>query len=58
MTVLIDVRDAGQIVRAIAAFSHSSNGGLVLTLGGPTIVHRRRISEVATMHRLPASWCL
>jgi putative ABC transport system substrate-binding protein len=50
----IGVREPSEIERAIAAFSDGSNGGLVVTLGGPTIVHRRRISEVATKHRLPA----
>ncbi len=50
----IGVRDLSEIERAVAAFSDGSNGGLVVTLGGPTIVHRRRISEVAARHRLPA----
>ena len=50
----IDVRDAPEIERTIAAFSRESNGGLIVTLTGFTIRHRDLISTLAARHRLPA----
>jgi putative ABC transport system substrate-binding protein len=49
----IDVRDLGEIERAITALAHSSNGGLVVVGGGPAIVHRERIIALAAAHKLP-----
>ena len=50
----IDVRDAGEIERAITTFGRSSNGGLVVT-GSPTAtLHRNLIVALAAQHRLPA----
>src|SRR3981081_4296478 len=37
----VDVRDAGEIERAVTAFARSSNGGLIVTAGALTIVHRQ-----------------
>jgi len=50
----IDVRDAGEIERAINAFARASNGGLIVlgtTMAG---VHRDLITMLAARHRLPA----
>jgi putative tryptophan/tyrosine transport system substrate-binding protein len=50
----IDVRDAGEMERALAAFAGSPNGGLVLTGSAWAIVHRDLIIALAARHRLPA----
>jgi putative ABC transport system substrate-binding protein len=50
----IGLRDVGELERAIAAFGRGSNGGLIVTLAGFTIVHRAQISTLAARHRLPA----
>jgi putative tryptophan/tyrosine transport system substrate-binding protein len=50
----IDVSDAGEIERALAAFSRSANGGLILTGSAFAIVHRDLIIALAARHRLPA----
>jgi putative ABC transport system substrate-binding protein len=50
----IDVRNAPEIERTVAAFAQGSNGGLVVTLTGLTIRHRDLISTLAARHRLPA----
>jgi putative ABC transport system substrate-binding protein len=50
----IEVRDAGEIERAVAAFARSSNGGLIVTASGLAIVHRDLIISLAARHKLPA----
>jgi putative tryptophan/tyrosine transport system substrate-binding protein len=50
----IDVRDAGEIERGVAAFSTASNGGLIVTASGLANVHRKLIIAIAARHRLPA----
>jgi putative ABC transport system substrate-binding protein len=50
----IDVRDASEIERAVAAFASRSNGGLIVTQTGLTIRHRDLISTLAARHRLSA----
>ena len=49
----IDMRDAGEIERAITAFARSSNGGLIVTSNAWGIVHRDLIIALASRHRLP-----
>jgi putative ABC transport system substrate-binding protein len=50
----INVRDAGEIEKAIAAFASVSNGGLIVT-GSPAITfHRAQIIDLAARYRLPA----
>jgi putative ABC transport system substrate-binding protein len=49
----VNVRDAGEIERAIAAFARSSNGGLILTASGLAFVHRDLIIALAARHKLP-----
>ena len=50
----VDVRDAGEIERALAAFAGKPNGGLILTGSALAIVHRDLIIALAARHRLPA----
>ena len=50
----VEVRDAGEIERAITAFAHSLNGGLIVTGGSWAAVHRNLIITLAARHRLPA----
>jgi ABC-type uncharacterized transport system substrate-binding protein len=50
----IDVRDAGEIERAVSAFARSPNGGLIV-MGSPlAAVHRKLIVRLAVQHKLPA----
>jgi putative ABC transport system substrate-binding protein len=50
----INVRDAGEIERAIAAFADSPNGGLIVTASASAIAHRDLIVALAARHKLPA----
>jgi putative ABC transport system substrate-binding protein len=50
----IGVSQPSEIERDVVTFAGKSNGGLIVTLSGPTIMHRRLISEMAARHRLPA----
>jgi putative ABC transport system substrate-binding protein len=50
----VDVRDAGEIERALTAFASVPNGGLILTGSSGAIVHRDLIIALAARHRLPA----
>jgi putative ABC transport system substrate-binding protein len=50
----IDVRDAGEMEGAVAAFARESNGGLIATASSATAVHRELIVMLAARHRLPA----
>jgi putative tryptophan/tyrosine transport system substrate-binding protein len=50
----VDVRDAGEIERAITAFARSSNAGLIVTANALATRHRELIITLAAQHRLPA----
>jgi len=50
----VDVRDAGEIERALTAFARSPNGGLIVTGSALGIVHRELIATLAARHKLPA----
>jgi putative ABC transport system substrate-binding protein len=50
----VDVRDAGEIERAVAAFARSSKGGLIVTASPLASRHRDLIITLAARHRLPA----
>jgi putative ABC transport system substrate-binding protein len=52
--VPINVRDAGEIERAIVAFSHAPNRGLIVTPGLAVNAQRNLIIALAAKHRLPA----
>jgi putative ABC transport system substrate-binding protein len=49
----IDVRDAGEIERAIGAFARQRNGGLIVTGSQSQLAHRDLIISLATRYRLP-----
>jgi ABC-type uncharacterized transport system substrate-binding protein len=50
----VDVRDAGEIERAVTAFARSSNGGLIMTASALATRHRDLIIALAARLRLPA----
>ena len=50
----INVRDAPAVERAVAAFARIANGGLIVTAGPLTSVHRNLITTLAARHKLPA----
>jgi ABC-type uncharacterized transport system substrate-binding protein len=50
----IDVRDAGEIERAVTEFARSPNGGLIVTGSAAGIRQRDLIVALAARHRLPA----
>ena len=50
----VDVRDAGEIERAIGAFASGLNGGLIVTASPVANVHRNLIVTLAARHKLPA----
>jgi putative ABC transport system substrate-binding protein len=50
----VDVRDAGEIERALTAFARGLNGGLIVTGTAVAFVHRDLIISLANRHRLPA----
>ena len=53
--VPLGVRDAAEIERAVSGFaSVADNGGLIVTTGGLTTLHRELISALALRHKLPA----
>ena len=50
----VNMRDAGEIERAVAAFARSPNGGLILTAGAAAQLHLNLIVTLAARHKLPA----
>ena len=50
----INVREPGEIERAVAAFARSGNGGLIVTASALTAVHRDLIVMLAARQKLPA----
>jgi putative ABC transport system substrate-binding protein len=50
----VNVRDAGEIERAIAAYARGSNGGLIVTGSPLALVHRNLIIRLAAQYKLPA----
>jgi putative tryptophan/tyrosine transport system substrate-binding protein len=53
----INLRDAGEIERAVTAFAGSPNGGLIVTGSALTLAHRELIIALAAQHKLPAVYC-
>jgi len=49
----IDVRDAGEIERDVAAFAREPNGGLIVTASSAASARRELIIMLAARHRLP-----
>jgi putative ABC transport system substrate-binding protein len=50
----VNVHDAGEIERAVAAFASSPNGGLVVTSSALVVRYRELIIGLAAQHKLPA----
>jgi putative ABC transport system substrate-binding protein len=50
----VNMRDAGEIDRAVAAFARSPNAGLVVTSSALAVRHRELIIALAARHKLPA----
>ena len=50
----VNVRDAGEIERAVAAFARGPNSGLIVTGSALAVVHRDLIITLAARHKLPA----
>ena len=50
----VDVRDDGEIERALALFAQSPNSGLIVTGSPQAVAHRDLIIALAARHRLPA----
>jgi len=50
----INMTNAGEIERAVAAFARDPNGGLIVTGSALTILHRDLIIALAARHKLPA----
>jgi putative ABC transport system substrate-binding protein len=54
----IDVRDPGEIERAIVTFAQTPNGGLIVAGAPAALVHRDLIITLAAQHQLPAVYPL
>ena len=52
------LRNAGEIERAVTAFTRIPNGGLIVTRTTEAIMHRGSIIALAARHRLPAVYPL
>jgi putative tryptophan/tyrosine transport system substrate-binding protein len=50
----INLRDPSEIDRSVAAFARSGNGGLIVTAGPFTVVHRDLIIALAARYKVPA----
>jgi ABC-type uncharacterized transport system substrate-binding protein len=50
----VNVRDAREIERAVAAFARQPNGGLIVTGSAGAVVHRDLIVALAARHKRPA----
>jgi putative ABC transport system substrate-binding protein len=50
----VNMSDAGEIERSLAAFARSPNGGLIMTGSALAVVHRDLTIALAARHRLPA----
>ena len=50
----VNMRDAGEIERTVAAFAGSPNAGLIMTSGPSARLHRDLIITLAVRHKLPA----
>ena len=50
----INMVEAAEIERAVAAFARSANGGLILTASALSVVHRDLIITLAARYKLPA----
>jgi putative ABC transport system substrate-binding protein len=51
---LVDVRNVAELERAVPAFAHAANGGLIVQASPSATVHRELIITLAARHKLPA----
>ena len=49
----VNVRDAAEIERSVAAFARSADSGLIVTASALSVVHRDLIVTLAARHKLP-----
>src|SRR5262245_58340428 len=54
----IDVRNVGDIERAITDFARTANGGLIVIANPVALVHRKLIITLAAQHKLPTVYFL
>jgi putative tryptophan/tyrosine transport system substrate-binding protein len=52
--VPITLGHADEIERAIGAFAHEPDGGMIVTAGGAGVFHRKLLIQLAARYRLPA----
>jgi ABC-type uncharacterized transport system substrate-binding protein len=52
--VAINVKDPGEIERALAGFARSANAGMIVTGSAWALIHRDLIVKLAAQHKLPA----
>ena len=50
----INLRDAGDLERAVTAFAGTPDGGLILTVSALALTHRELIIALAAKYKLPA----
>jgi putative tryptophan/tyrosine transport system substrate-binding protein len=50
----VNVRDPGEIERALAQFAHAGRGGLIVTPSALAFTHRDLLVSLAAQHKLPA----
>ena len=50
----VDLRDTGDIERAVTSLGRAGNGGLIVTADGLSVRHRELIIRLAALHKLPA----
>jgi putative ABC transport system substrate-binding protein len=50
----VNMRDAGEIERSLAAFARTRSDGLIVTASGPAYNYRDLIVALAARHKLPA----
>jgi putative tryptophan/tyrosine transport system substrate-binding protein len=50
---VIEMRDAGEIDRALASFAHEPNGGLIVAVSATAVKFRDQIISLATRYGLP-----
>jgi putative tryptophan/tyrosine transport system substrate-binding protein len=53
-TAPVDARDGREIERTVSTIARNSNVGLIVTLSGAAISHRKLLITLAAQHRLPA----
>jgi putative tryptophan/tyrosine transport system substrate-binding protein len=50
----VDARDSKEMERTVSTIARNANVGLIVTLSGSAIVHRKLLIALADRHRLPA----